>query len=89
MADLFAEDAVWIPIAPIPARRGKAAIRERYLNEVKAMNAPIVDDVYVADEDRCVVEFIVEHPEHGRVAIVDVFDVNVQGEISRLAVYRR
>ncbi len=55
---------------------GKEAIRQRYLGEVKAMNAPIIEDVYVADERRCLVEFVVDHPEHGRVAIVDVFDID-------------
>ena len=89
MVDLFADDAEWIPISPIPPRSGKAAIAERYLTEVKAMNAPIVEATYVSDEARCVVEFIVDHPEHGRVPIVDVFDVSPAGVITRLAVYRR
>ncbi len=89
MAALFHEDAEWIPILPIEPRRGRAAIRERYLNDVKPMNAPIINDRYVADADRCVVEFEVDHPDHGIVPIVDVFDVDTAGEITRLAVYRR
>ncbi len=89
MAALFADDAEWIPISPIEPRRGRSAIRERYVTEVKEMNAPIVDDVYVADDHRCVVEFVVEHPEHGSVPIVDVFDVDPEGRITRVAVYRR
>ncbi|UTI64861.1 nuclear transport factor 2 family protein [Paraconexibacter antarcticus] len=89
MVDLFHDDAEWIPISPIEPRRGKPAIAERYLNEVKAMNAPIIEDVYVADSQRCVVEFVVAHPERGHVPIVDVFDVDHEGRITRLAVYRR
>lgn len=88
MADLFHTDAEWIPIAPIPPRRGAAAIRERYLTEVKAMNAPIIDAVYTADDQRCIVEFRVDHPEQGLLPIVDVFTVDDHGRITRLAVYR-
>ena len=89
MVALFDEAAEWIPISPIEPRTGLPAIRERYLTDVKSMNAPIVDDVYVADEQRCVVEFVVDHPELGRVPIVDVFNVNRNEKITRLAVYRR
>ena len=89
MVALFAEDAEWIPIHPITPRRGKPAIRERYLTQVRDLNAPIIDDIYVADNQRCVVEFTVAHPERGRVAIVDIFDVDRVGKITRLAVYRR
>lgn len=53
------------------------------------MNHPIINDRYVADKNRCVVEFEVDHPEHGRVAMVDIFDVDDSGQITRLAVYRR
>lgn len=89
MAELFHVDAEWIPIAPIPPRRGREAIRERYLTEVKPMNAPIINDTYIADEHRCVVEFEVDHPERGIVPIVDVFTFDERGQITRLAVYRR
>jgi hypothetical protein len=37
----------------------------------------------------CVVEFVVDHLEHGRVSIVDVFDIDEDEKITRLAVYRR
>ena len=89
LADLFHPTAEWIPIAGIEPRRGREAIRERYLTEVKPMNAPIINDVYIADEERCVVEFEVDHPEHGIVPIVDVFTVDNAGLITRLAVYRK
>ena len=88
MANLFHDDAEWIPIAPIPPRRGAAAIRERYLTEVKAMNAPIINAVYTADDERCIVEFEVNHPEQGIVPIVDVFTIDQDRKITRLAVYR-
>jgi hypothetical protein len=58
-------------------------------NLVKPMNHAIINDRYIADEHHCVVEFEVDHPEHGRVPIVDVFDIDPAGEITRLAVYRR
>ncbi len=89
MAALFHDNASWIPIAPLVPRVGRAAITQRYLTDVKRMNAPIVEEVYTADEGRCVVEFVVEHPEHGRLPIVDVFDVDCDGLITRLAVYRK
>jgi ketosteroid isomerase-like protein len=89
MSDLFHEDAEWIPIAPTQPRRGRAEIRERYLTEVRPTNAPIINDRYIADDRRCAVEFDVDHPQHGLVAVVDVFTVNQHGEITRLAVYRR
>ena len=50
---------------------------------------PIIHDRYIATVGQCVVEFEVEHPEPGRVAIVDIFDINHDGEFTRLAVYRR
>jgi hypothetical protein len=43
---------------------------------------------YIADENRCVVEFEVDHPEHGIMPIVDVFTFDEDGRITRLAVYR-
>ena len=79
MSDLFHQDAEWIPISPIEPGRGRGAIRERYLNLVKPMNHPIINERYIADEHRCVVEFEVDHPEHGRVPIVDIFDVDRAG----------
>lgn len=89
MADLFAEDAEWIPISPIEPRRGREAIREGYLRQVKATNRPIINDRYYTDGQTCVVEFDVDLGEQGTAAIVDVFTVNERGEICRLAVYRR
>jgi hypothetical protein len=89
MSALFHEDAEWIPIAPSEPRRGRAAIRERYLNDVKPMNASIINDRYISAESACVVEFEVDHPDHGIVPIVDVFTVDTSGQITRLAVYRR
>ena len=89
MVENFHRDAEWVPLAPIEPLRGLEAIRESYLNEVRALNAPISEEVYVADEHRCVVEFVVDHPEHGRVPIVDIFDVDDDGLVTRLAVYRR
>lgn len=89
MADLFAEDAEWIPIAPIAPRHGREAIRESYLRQVKATNRPIINDRYYTDGQTCVVEFDVDLGEQGTAAIVDVFTVNEHGEIARLAVYRR
>jgi hypothetical protein len=53
------------------------------------VNAPIIEDVYVADDRRCGVEFAVAHPKRGRVAIVDIFDVDRDANTTRLAVYRR
>ena len=89
MVATFHPEAEWIPIAPTEPLRGLEVIRERYLNEVRAVNAPIIEEVNVADEHPCMVEFVVDHPEHGRVPIVDVFDVDDDDQITRLAVYRR
>ncbi len=89
MADLFAEDANWIPISPIEPRRGREAIRQGYLQQVKHNHRPILNDRYYADGDTCVVEFEVDLGDDGTAAIVDVFTLNHRGEIARLAVYRR
>lgn len=53
MVENFHPDAEWIPIAPVEPLRRLEKIRERYLNEVRALNAPIIREVYVADEHRC------------------------------------
>jgi len=89
MADLFAEDADWIPISPIEPRKGREAIRQGYLKQVEHTNRPIVNDRYYAEGDTCVVEFEVQLGDDRVAAIVDVFTVNDEGEIARLAVYRR
>jgi len=89
MADLFAEDADWIPISPIEPRKGRAAIRQGYQQQVEHTNRPIINDRYYAEGDTCVVEFEVALGGDRVAAIVDVFTVNDEGEIARLAVYRR
>lgn len=89
MADLFAEDADWIPISPIEPRNGRDAIRQGYLQQVKHTNRPIINDRYYAEGDTCVVEFEVALGDDRVAAIVDVFTINPDGEIARLAVYRR
>jgi len=89
MADLFTEDAEWIPISPTQPRRGREAIRDGYLRHVKATNRPIVNDRYYTDANTCVVEFEVDLGEQGTAAIVDIFTINDHDEITRLAVYRR
>ncbi len=89
MVDLFAEDADWIPISPFEPRKGREAIRQGYLQQVKHNNRPIINDRYFADGNPCVVEFDVDLGDDGIAAIVDVFTINDNGEIARLAVYRR
>jgi hypothetical protein len=89
MANLFAEEAQWVPIAPIEPRIGREAIRAGYLNHVKSKNRPIVNARYYADGLTCVVEFEVQLEEDQRAFIVDVFTFNEAGEIVRLAIYKR
>ena len=88
-ADLFAVDAVWIPISPIVPRKGREAIRRGYLERVKHTNRPIINDRYYSDGETCVVEFEVDLGDGEVAGIVDVFTLNSNGEIARLAVYRR
>ena len=89
MANLFAEEAEWVPISPLEPRTGREAIRAGYLTHVKSKNRPIVNVRYYADGLTCVVEFDVQL-EAGEIAsIVDIFTFNERGEISRLAIYRR
>ncbi|QKG59189.1 nuclear transport factor 2 family protein (plasmid) [Hymenobacter sp. BRD128] len=89
MADLFAEEAEWIPISPIEPRTGREAIRAGYLAHVKSKNRLIINARYYADGLTCVVEFEVQL-EAGEIAsIVDIFTFNERGEISRLAIYKR
>ncbi|PSR55416.1 hypothetical protein AHMF7605_18850 [Adhaeribacter arboris] len=89
IADLFDEDAEWIPISPIKPLKGREAIRTAYLNQVKKVNKPIINDKYFADGFTCIVEFEVQIDENTIAAIVDVFTFNEQGKIIRLAVYKR
>jgi ketosteroid isomerase-like protein len=89
MADLFAIDADWIPITPMEPRKGREAIREGYLEQVKHTNRPIINARYYADGDTCVAEFEVDLADGKVAAIVDVFTLNSEGKITRLAVYRR
>jgi len=89
IAELFAIDADWIPITPIESRKGREAIREGYREQVKHINRPIINARYYVDGDTCVAEFEVDLG-NGKVAgVVDVFTLNAEGEITRLAVYRR
>jgi ketosteroid isomerase-like protein len=89
MADLFAENAEWIPISPIEPRFGREAIRAGYLNHVKKINKPIINDRYYADGLTCVVEFNVQINEDELASIVDIFTFNEAGEIIKLAIYKR
>jgi ketosteroid isomerase-like protein len=89
MADLFAEDAHWLPLAPLAPRFGQAAIRAGYLQHVKSTNRPIVHARYYAEGLTCVVEFEVELEDGNRAFIVDVFTFNEAGKIVRLAIYKR
>ena len=89
MADLFAVDAEWVPISPIEPRRGREQIREGYLSHVRERNKPIVNPRYYSDDATCVVEFEVDLGDGEFAAIVDVITCNDDGEIVRLAVYRR
>jgi len=89
MSDLFEENADWIPISPIEPKKGREAIRERYLNHVKNINRPIINDRYYADGLTCVVEFDVQMEDGTTVAIVDIFTFNINAEITRLSVYRK
>jgi len=89
IAELFAIDADWIPIAPIEPRKGREAIREGYLEQVKHTNRPIINARYYADGDTCVAEFEVDLGDGKAAGIVDVFTLDAAGEIARLAVYRR
>ena len=89
MADLFDENADWIPISPIEPKKGREAIRERYLNHVKNINRPIINDRYYADGLTCVVEFDVQMEDDSFIAIVDIFTFNQSGQITRLSVYRK
>lgn len=68
------------------ARRGLIDIRDRYRSDVKAANALLTDALYTSDEGRCAVEFVVQHPEHWPVSIVDL---SPAGELARLTVYGR
>lgn len=89
MADLFDENADWIPVLPIEPKKGREAIRERYLNHVKNINRPIINDTYYADGLTCVVEFDVQMEDGTTVAIVDIFTFNLKGYITRLSVFRK
>ena len=89
MADLFSEDAEWIPISPLEPRTGREQIRDGYLKHVRERNNPIVNPRFYVDGATCVVEFEVDLGEGEFAAIVDVFTLNEDGEIVRLAIYRR
>ena len=89
MADLFAEEAEWIPIQPIEPRIGREAIRAGYLGHVKSKNRPIINARYYADGLTCVVEFDVQLGEGEIASIVDIFTFNDSGQIVRLAIYKR
>lgn len=89
IADLFDENADWVPISPIEPIKGKDAIRDRYLNHVKKINRPIINDIYYADGLTCIVEFAVQMEDHSVVELVDIFTFNEQGKIIKLSVYRK
>jgi hypothetical protein len=88
-ADLFAEEAEWVPISLIEPRTGREAIRAGYLNHVKSENRLISNVRHYADGLTWVVEFDVQL-EAGEIASVDdIFTFNECGEISRIASYKQ
>lgn len=89
MADLFDENADWLPISPVEPKKGREAIRERYINHVKNINRPIINDRYYADGLTCIVEFEVLMEDKSTIGIVDIFTFNEQGKIVRLSIYRK
>ncbi|MEM8967474.1 MAG: nuclear transport factor 2 family protein [Bacteroidota bacterium] len=88
MAALFSLDAEWIPISPMQPRRGRAEIKDAYLQHVKKNNRPIINDRYFADGNTCLVEFEVVLEDNSTIGIIDVFTFNERGEIVKLKVYK-
>jgi len=89
--DLFAEDAVVLP-APMPQTgpvAGKAAIRTLYEAWLKVPMQFLELRVYDTERSSAV-EIRVAVGEDARVLeVVDVFDLDDQGRIARMAAYKR
>jgi len=88
---LFASDAVVIP-SPLPATgpvKGSADIATLYKSMLSGK--PNFVELRMYDtENSCAVEIVAEVGEERRILeVVDIFDVNADGKISRMSVYKR
>jgi uncharacterized protein (TIGR02246 family) len=90
IVDLYAEDAVFLPVAPhTKILRGRSEIRDHYAEHVSAINPRFVNLAWTVDGFNVVVEIDSEVPNRPhRNHVVDVFTMTSSGRIARMAAYR-
>jgi hypothetical protein len=91
IADLYAEDAVFLPNPPHEVIvRGRDAIRQHYLEHVTAVKPEFRSLRWIVNGGDCCLEFVAYLPARDALLFsVDVFTVNPDGKIARMAAYRR
>jgi ketosteroid isomerase-like protein len=94
IAELYAEDAIFVPAQPPEPRlarevRGREAIRRHYRDHVASRRPRFTKLEFILDPPHCVVEIEAETVgSDAPVHIVDVFTI-ADGRIARMAAYRR
>ena len=91
IADLYAEDAVFLPIPPNTLIVvGRDDIRRHYSEHVASVHPRYADLFWIVDGLNVVVEIDAAHPgSDAHTYVVDVFTMTEEGRIARMAAYRR
>ena len=91
IADLYAEDAEFVPIPPFKITvRGRDAIREHYRQHVSSVHPEFVNLEWVVEGNKCVVE--IDSKVAGSddiIQVVDIFTMADDGKIARMIAYKR
>jgi ketosteroid isomerase-like protein len=91
IAELYAEDAEFVPIPPFRiVVRGRDAIRKHYEAHVSSVRPEFLKLDWVVEGNKCVVE--IESRPAGSdqiVQVVDVFTIADDGKIARMIAYKR
>ena len=91
IAELYAEDAEFVPIPPFQITvRGREAIREHYRAHVSSVRPEFVRLDWVVEGNKCVVEIDSKTAASDDIVqVVDIFTMDDDGKIARLIAYKR
>ncbi|CAB4907391.1 MAG: hypothetical protein F2923_07160 [Actinobacteria bacterium] len=88
MGELFAEDSLWESPSDTPATRGRDAIIDRYSAMAETITDMQMTDARFYELDNVViVEMQTSNPDGPVGRVVDVFDIDNEGRISRMTGY--
>ena len=91
MGGLFAVDSIWRPPPPAPEVRGGALIAAGYASPEQAercRDLTLAAKRYLVDGSTVVAEFLFTTPT-ATLEVVDIFDVDSDGQITAMTAYSR